>query len=265
MALCNFVKNGETPALQSFNLTKLSNFDILPVHSVERCMKLSEGVNDMAEWLDSFFYKFDHCLLEAMSKLAQMCGEWLTSLMKIITFCGEKGILMFLLALVFVLFRKTRRNGVGIFGAVSCGALITNIILKDTVARLRPFLSGVEDYAKWWSAIGSPAESGYSFPSGHVTAAAAGITAFFIFSKNKKISWISYLYVAFVALSRIYLMAHYPSDVLAALLIGIASAFIAFGITRLIFALLEKYRNVKFFAFVLDFDIRELFDAPKEG
>lgn len=218
-----------------------------------------------AEWLDSFFYKFDHCLLEAMSKLAQMCGEWLTPLMKIITFCGEKGILMFFLALVFVLFRKTRRNGVCIFGAVSCGALIANIILKDNVARLRPFLSGAADYAKWWSAIGSPAESGFSFPSGHVTAAAAGITAFFIFSKNKRISWLSYLYVVFTALSRIYLMAHYPSDVLAALLIGIFSAFIAFGITHLIFALLERYRNIKPFAFILDFDIRELFVAPKEG
>lgn len=218
----------------------------------------------MAEWLDSFFYGFDHSVLKAMNELAQLCGAWLTSLMKIITFCGEKGILMFLLALVFILFKKTRRNGVCIFGAVSCGALITNIILKDNVARPRPFLGGVADYAKWWSAIGSPAESGYSFPSGHVTAAAAGITAFFIFSKNKKISWLSYLYVAFMALSRMYLMAHYPSDVLAAMLIGIASAFIAFGITRLIFALLEKYRNIKLFAFILDFDIRGCFSAPKE-
>lgn len=223
------------------------------------------SMTSVAQWLDGFFYEFDHSLLEAMSKLAQVCGSWFTALMKIITLCGEKGILMFLLALGFMLFKKTRQSGVCIFGAVSCGALITNIILKDSVARLRPFLSGISDYAVWWEAIGSPAESGYSFPSGHVTAAAAGITAFFIFSKNKKISCTSYLYVLLLAFSRIYLMAHYPSDVLAAMLIGIVSAFIAFGITRLIFALLEKYRGIKLFAFVLDFDIRESFFAPKES
>ena len=45
----------------------------------------------------------------------------------------------FLLAFLFLLFANTRDLGVCIFGAVCCGALITNVILKDNVARLLPF------------------------------------------------------------------------------------------------------------------------------
>ena len=51
---------------------------------------------------------------------------------------GEKGIIFFLLALIFMCFSSERDTGVCVFGAVCCGALITNIILKDSIARPRP-------------------------------------------------------------------------------------------------------------------------------
>lgn len=62
-------------------------------------------------------------------------GAVLTPLMKVITFLGEKGIIFFLLALIFMCFSSERDTGVCVFGAVCCGALITNIILKDSIAR----------------------------------------------------------------------------------------------------------------------------------
>ncbi|MCP6571144.1 hypothetical protein NL494_28655, partial [Klebsiella pneumoniae] len=63
----------------------------------------------------------------------------LTPLAKFITLIGEKGLVLFALAFIFMLFSKTRKLGVCLFGAVCCGALITNIILKDLIARPRPF------------------------------------------------------------------------------------------------------------------------------
>ena len=50
-------------------------------------------------------------------------------------------------------------------------------------------------------------------------------------------------------------MAHYPSDVLAAIIVGGISAIAAYFIAKLIFILLEKYRDNRFCGSVLDFDL----------
>ena len=196
----------------------------------------------------------DGAILSWLHSLAELTGGALTPLMSFITLIGEKGITMFLLALCLMLFPKTRKAGVCIFGAVCCGALITNVILKDLVARPRPF--EVEAlYREWWQFVGSPAEDGFSFPSGHVTAAAAGTTAICLMWGKK---WIipSVAYVFLMALSRNYLMAHYPSDVIAATCVGILSATAAYMISGFIFKFLEDHRDKRLFAFILDFDIR---------
>ena len=210
-----------------------------------------------AAWLDTSLAGFDHLFLSIQHFFADHAGAVLTPLMRIITFIGEKGWPFFLLALIFLLTASRRDLGVCIFGAVCCGALITNIILKDSVARLRPFENSVE-YELWWMAVGSPAEDGFSFPSGHVTACAAGMTAITLMRGKK---WIvpSVVAVLLMMISRNYLMAHYPSDVCAALLIGVFSGVVAWFITQLIFRFLNRKRNaVPLFGLILDFDIADV-------
>ena len=214
-----------------------------------------------AEWLDSFFAGYDHFFLNILHVLGDKAGAVLTPLMRVITFLGEKGIVFFLLALVFMLMADKRDLGVCIFGAVCCGALITNIILKDSVGRLRPF-EMVPEYQQWWVAIGAPAEDGCSFPSGHVTACAAGMTAITLMRGKK---WIlpSVLIVFFMGVSRNYLMAHYPSDVLFAAIIGVFSGVVAWLITQLIFRFLKRNRRrIPLCAAILDFDIRDVLPLP---
>ena len=214
-----------------------------------------------AAWLDSFFAGYDHFFLNILHVLGDKAGAVLTPLMRVITFLGEKGIVFFLLALVFMLMADKRDLGVCIFGAVCCGALITNIILKDSVGRLRPF-EMVPEYQQWWVAIGAPAEDGCSFPSGHVTACAAGMTAITLMRGKK---WIlpSVLIVFFMGVSRNYLMAHYPSDVLFAAIIGVFSGVVAWLITQLIFRFLRrKRRSSPLCAAILDFDIRDVLPLP---
>lgn len=207
----------------------------------------------MAQWLNTFFAGYDNAILSLMNKLADAAGGFLTPLMKVISFLGEKGIIMFLLALGLMCFSRTRKIGVCIFGAVCCGALITNIILKDLVARPRPF-EYMAQYKNFWEAVGSPAEDGFSFPSGHVTAATAGMAAL-CFSRGKK--WIlpSVIVVLLMGISRNYLMAHFPSDVLFAVIIGLFSAYVAYLITRAIFNYLEDNDDFPLCAGILNFDL----------
>lgn len=207
----------------------------------------------MAAWLNTAFAGYDKAILSVLHFLSKYLGFILTPLTKIVTFLGEKGIIFFLLALVFMCLKKTRRLGVCLFGAVCCGALITNIILKDAVARTRPFETAAL-YKEWWMAVGSPAEDGFSFPSGHVTAAAAGMSAIY-FMKGRKYLVPGIVVILVMAVSRNYLMAHYPSDVLFAAIIGIFSGYIAMLITRLIFDFLEKHEDSKIFGTVLNYDL----------
>ena len=203
-----------------------------------------------ALWLNSFFSGYDTAILSFAHRMAELAGSVLTPLNKIITLLGEKGILFFLLAIVLMLFPRYRRAGVCIFGAVCCGALITNILLKDTIARPRPFET-VDQFRQWWEFVGSPAEDGFSFPSGHVTAAAAGVTGLCLM-RGKRFFLPGAIWVLLMMFSRNYLMAHYPSDVLFALLIGVFSGFVAALITQLIFHFLEDHAGEgKFYDFLL--------------
>ena len=207
----------------------------------------------MADILNTVFAGYDKAILTVMHFLGEYLGVVLTLPMKLITLLGEKGLIFFLLALVLMCFSKTRKTGVCVFGAVCCGALITNIILKDWVARPRPF-EALDLYRMWWNDIGAPAEDGFSFPSGHVTAAAAGMTALYR-AEGKKYLKPGIIWVLLMAVSRNYLMAHYPSDVLFAAIFGVASGFIAWEITKLIFRFLEEHDDNRLCALALDFNV----------
>ena len=77
-------------------------------------------------------------------------------------------------------------------------------------------------------------------------------------SCRRKTVLLGYIYVLLMAFSRCYLMAHYPSDVIAAMIIGGISAVIAFFIAKWIFILLEKHHEKRLFGFILDFDLPTL-------
>lgn len=206
-----------------------------------------------ATWLNTAFAGFDNAILEFMHRLEEAAGGFVTPLAKFITLIGEKGLWMFALAFVLMLFARTRKLGICLFGAVCCGALITNIILKDLIARPRPF-EAMAPFLKYWKAVGSPAEDGFSFPSGHVTAAAAGMSAI-MFVKGRK--WIlpAAGYVFLMCFSRNYLMAHYPSDVLAASLVGLISGFVAYLIGSFIWEYIDDNDDLPFFRTLRHFSL----------
>lgn len=217
--------------------------------------------SNFAKWLDVAFAGFDGSILEFYHRLAEWCGALLSPLMELISFTGEKGLVLLLTALCLGLFSKTRKTGICMFGAICCGALITNIILKETICRVRPY-EAQEAFRAFWSFVGAHAESEFSFPSGHTTAAAAAATGLWL-TRGKKYLAISIPYVALMAASRNYFMVHYPTDVIAGAIVGTLAGVIAYFITLGIYRVLTKYENTKFCRFVLDFDVIGSFKRKK--
>ena len=86
----------------------------------------------------------------------------------------------------------------------------------------------------------------------------AAATALFIFCK-KRWSYVGFFGVLLMAFSRVYLIAHYATDVIAGMISGAIAGTIAWLITLAIFRLLNRFREKKFCKFCLYADVRDPF------
>ena len=159
--------------------------------------------------------------------------EFLDFLMPIITLFGEGGVFFIALAVILLFIPKYRKIGAMLGVALALGFLVGNLTLKPLIARVRPYdMPGVEIELRV-SHLGDK-----SFPSGHTLACFEAATVLML---NDKRFGIPALVIAIsVALSRLYLYVHYPTDVLAGAALGIAFGIAAVFLVRKI---VEKYNN----------------------
>ena len=153
---------------------------------------------------------FEYGLLQLIQ---QMHNDILDKIMIFITSLGDKGMVWIVLALVLLLFKKTRRCGLAMLAALVLDFLICNVGLKHLIGRIRP--CEVNQTIQ----LLIPRPTDFSFPSGHTTAAFTGAMVLFA-SGYKKGGWLALFWAFCIAFSRMYLYVHYPTDILGGILAG---------------------------------------------
>jgi membrane-associated phospholipid phosphatase len=150
-------------------------------------------------------------------------GGFLTAIFKVFDFIGQ-GLVTIPLRIVLLAILLWRRR----FGAASAFALTWLVsevalnVMKFGFARTRPPIPLVVTV-------------GYSFPSGHATAAAAiavSTVLAFMPAGHRRRAWIllAVLFSFVMGFSRVYLGAHWFSDVVTGVLVGASSAVLSFGV-----------------------------------
>ncbi|MGE4342183.1 MAG: phosphatase PAP2 family protein [Bacilli bacterium] len=174
---------------------------------------------------------FDYSLAKFAHDLANLAGDFLTTLLRIITLMGNGGLIFIILALLLLLFKKSRQGALIALIAMAIGFLMTNVILKYAFARPRPFMDTTSDYYTWWQAAGALTQDGFSFPSGHATVAMTFAFPLFLTFK-KKLSWLFLFIPLIMGFTRIYFQVHFASDVIGGFVVGALCGVGAFYIYR---------------------------------
>ncbi len=140
-------------------------------------------------------------------------SDFLTAVFRVITSLGNAGVFWILLGIVLLCVPKTRRCGLSMILALLCCLVFGNLILKPLIHRIRPYdvNSAVQ--------LLIPRLSDFSFPSGHTYASFAG--AVVILRYYKKWGIAALVLAILIAFSRLYFYVHFPTDVLAGMVLGI--------------------------------------------
>ncbi|MBQ4612275.1 MAG: phosphatase PAP2 family protein [Clostridia bacterium] len=161
--------------------------------------------------------------------------DFLDTVMPIITRFGDEGIFWIIVAVILICIPKTRKAGLSMGLAMLMGWIVGNMILKNAVARIRPY-----DVQEGINLLIDRLSS-YSFPSGHTLVCFEAATA--LTMRYRKWGIAALVLAALVAFSRMYLFVHYPTDVLGGAVLGIAFGIFASKLIDLVYTKIEKRRN----------------------
>lgn len=165
---------------------------------------------------------FDLAVLEWIREHLQC--SFMDTLMPAITVLGNAGIFWIILAVVLLCTKKYRKTGAAMGVALVIGLLVCNVTMKPLIGRIRPY-----DYQSIYYGKIIPllieAPKDFSFPSGHTLASFEG--AVVLVQYDRKLGIPALILASLIAFSRLYLYVHYPSDVLAAVVMGILIAILA--------------------------------------
>lgn len=134
-----------------------------------------------------------------------------------LTSLNDHGMIAIAACLILLLLPRVRRTGAVAALSLMANTLIVNVVLKPLIGRLRPY-----EVVEGLRLLGMP-QNDFSFPSGH---SAAGFAVAVVMLKllPKKYGVPAVVLASLIALSRLYIGVHYPTDVLAGVCIGSCTA-----------------------------------------
>lgn len=141
----------------------------------------------------------------------------LNNIFELITMFGEETPMVLIIAILYFGFNKNFAHKLFF---ITISSLSFNSIIKNLVKLPRPFVAGKI------TCVRPETATGYSFPSGHTQNFATWSTVLSIKFKKIYIFIITAFLIFLVGFSRVYLGAHFISDVLVGALLGILIAVI---------------------------------------
>lgn len=148
--------------------------------------------------------------------------DWLSPVVVFLTKLGNGGLIWIVFATFLLCFKKYRKTGTAMAVALMLGFVITNLLLKNLVMRVRPYdaIAALQPLLR---------EGSWSFPSGHSTSAVAA--GYVMYRKLPRYIGIpAIVFAVIICLSRLYVGVHYPTDVICGALIGLFCAMCALKI-----------------------------------
>lgn len=159
------------------------------------------------------------------------CG-FLDAVMPVITFLGNAGWFWIAAAVLMLFFKRTRKTGIMMGAALVFGLIVCNLILKPSIARIRPYevAEGINLLIR--------KETDFSFPSGHTAASFEAATVLML--RDKRFGIPALILAALIAFSRLYLYMHYPTDVLAGIAVGVLCGVLGYLVVNYICKRFDK-------------------------
>jgi undecaprenyl-diphosphatase len=148
-----------------------------------------------------------------------------TPLMKLASAVGASGLVFVGIAFWVALARRRLAPAVAVLAAVFVSQVLSTL-MKHAVGRARPSLTHADVHPL------VPLPNSSSMPSGHAWIAFAAATVLWVIIPARR-AWIVGL-AALIALSRVYLGVHYPSDILVGAAGGVATGLLVLLGARLV-------------------------------
>ena len=178
-----------------------------------------------------------HMQYAILSFFRNLETPFLNTLANILSMLGEEGVMIFIMLIVYYVWDK--RTGYCVFTSLLGAQVMTNGI-KAIVRFPRPFTLHPDLLADRVETA-----TGYSFPSGHTTGAAAFYPALARRSKSRWVMVAAIGLAILIGLSRNMLRVHWPADVVVGLFIGLVFSL---AVSRLVERICEDRNRLVAFS-----------------